>query len=1246
MITDMVCLTPTSFINNGYHALRITEPEYSRFVKALSDLFEKTNVNQTEEEQKNHFLDFLKSTFHKDYYISPEKTMDIAVHNGKSRQSKIGLIIEMKSIGNKGEMVTRTNLNRKAMQELLLYYLRERISNRNTDLRHLLITNINEIFIFDAREFERKFYGNKRLIEEFLDYERGAKSITTTKSFYSEVASKYIEEVAGDLQFTHIPLHEYKRFLATSADVKSRKITELCKALSAVRLLKLPFQNDSNSLNRRFYNELLHIIGIEEKKQGNKILIVRKTPGNRQESSMIEATIAQLDSMNCVFNVEAERYGNDYEEQLFNIALELCITWVNRILFLKLLEAQSVKYHGGDKHFSFLREDRIKCYNDFNTLFFRVVACDYENRTEAIAWDFSFVPYLNSSLFEVTELERKTLKIGNLTVRKPMTLYADSVLRGKNRAEKSDSISPTEYILSFLDAYDFGGDDEEPKKDGKTLINASVLGLIFEKINGHKEGAVFTPGFITMYMCREAITQAVVDKFNDYYGWTLRSYDELLNKDLDIEEGNAIINSIRICDPAVGSGHFLVSALNEILRIKFELGILADSNGKRIKSQDYTITIDNDELVIVNSDGSPFVYHRAIKESRRVQETLFNEKLFVIENCLFGVDINQNSVNISRLRLWIELLKNTYFTKESNFRYLKTLPNIDTNIMQGNSLIRRFPLNSTLDHVLKSSGVSIPDYKEIVASYKATSDKQLKHTIELVIKGIKAKLGQGIQAQDPRRFRLKHLKAKLFLDEHPIDFEFSEDVKASRLLKKRIAETKKEIAEIERELRKQSIESSDNTPFEWRFEFPEILDNDGKFMGFDLIIGNPPYIQLQSMKKNTDLLEKIKYQTFLRTGDIYCLFYEMGIKLLKDNGILSFITSNKWMKADYGANLRLWITENTDPVSLIDFGDCQIFDGVSVGTNILTLKKRRNNLSTQSCFIPNKETARDITGYVVANSHPQAFSGNAPWSILSPLENGIRRKIETIGKPLEKYEIQINLGIKTGYNDAFIISSDIRNEILKDCENDDERCRTEDLIRPVIRGRDIKPYQVDWADKWLINTHNGVKGSIPRIEIEEYPAVKKYLDTYIDKISTRTDKGDTPYNLRNCAYLDEFGKDKLVWLTITDKPKFAFDHSGAFTLNSSYIMTGDNLEPILVCLNSRLIEWYFSLICSSTGEGTNKWEKFAVNQIPIVELSTDTETIKRLITDKDFKALDRIVMDSYGLTEEEQDHILRITGET
>ena len=1232
-------LKPSQVLSKAYRQVSIETEDFNHFKDALRTLLLTVSDGQREETQKGHLRNFLSDTFYKPYYMAPEEDIDLAVRLDKTSKSNIGLLIEVKSTTNKNEMISVGNLNRKALQELLLYYLRERISKKNSDIKYLIATNVYEYFIFDAQEFEQKFYQNKKLKKEFQDFEDGRKTSRKTDFFYSEIASSFIEEVADSLDYTYFDIRSYAKYLGENT--ASKKLIELYKVFSDVHLLKLPFQNDSNSLNKRFYAELLHIIGIEEKKENNKIVIVRKAVGRRNEASLLENTINQLDAEDCLRKVpNIAIYGSTQEERLFNVAMELCITWINRILFLKLLEAQMLKYHNGEQCYKFLSIRKIRDFDDLNTLFFQVLARNVHQRTASILKDFEFVPYLNSSLFEVTELESNTIKINSLSQRSELPLFTNSVLINRKEKQQFNSLPTLNYLFAFLDAYNFASEgSEEVQEEAKTLINASVLGLIFEKINGHKDGSVFTPGFITMYMCREAVANSVLTKFNNFYNWNCTSVTDLYNKIDDILQANQLINSITICDPAVGSGHFLVSALNELIRLKYELGILVDSEGKRIKKSDYTLSIENDELIVTDAENNLFEYNPLNEESRRIQETLFKEKKIIIENCLFGVDINPNSVKICRLRLWIELLKNAYYTAESDYKQLETLPNIDINIKCGNSLLHRFDLTDSIKSVLKETGISIGQYRNAVNKYKNAQDKAEKWELDSIIAEIKSKLTTEIGAKDPKKLRLNKRRAELVNLLAPQLFEMSK--KEQKDWQKRVDAVKKEIAELESYFEEINSNKIYLGAFEWRIEFPEVLDADGNFIGFDCVIGNPPYIQLQSMGTDADVLERMKYKTYVRTGDIYCLFYEQGMNLLKPNGCLCYITSNKWMRAGYGKELRQYFIAKTNPVLLIDFAGIKIFDAATVETNILIAKKESYTQNTLACIISNTDDLNKLSVLVQQQAVEYNFAENDSWIILSAIEQSIKRKIEAVGTPLKDWDIRINYGIKTGFNEAFVITTDKRNEILANCQTEDERTRTAELIRPILRGRDIKRYSYDWANLWLINTHNGIKGKIPRIQIENYPAIKAHLDQYWEKISTRADKGDTPYNLRNCAYMEDFSKPKIVWGNLNLTPNYALVENNSF-INAPSSMIVPASKYLLAILNSKIADFYIKLLGVTRNGGYFEYKPMFIEQLPIPQLKIENKElaqIERLIDNNNYTEIEYIVYNLYGLTQDEINYI-------
>ena len=1243
----MTALTISKSLNKAYRQVSVDKLSFDVFKSQLKALYEQIATIDTEEKLKGDLMDFLKLSFYgQNYKVSPNGKIDCAIHLGNTIEDPVGVIIEVKMPTNVSEMITRDNLNKKALQELLLYYLRERVGKKNIQLKQLVVTNIYEFFVFDAQEFERVFYSNKKLVKRFEEFKAGELTSDKTEFFYKEIASDYISQSSDKLTFTYFDIRDYKKHLDKGND---RRLIELYKVFSPEHLLKKSFMTDSNKLNTKFYSELLYIIGLEEveDKDSHKRIITRRKEAERNQASILENAINVLDSEDLLdYYPERFSYGKDRKEQLFNIALSLTISWVNRILFLKLLEAQLIKYHKGDSSYSFMNMNKITDYDELNKLFFQVLAKRPQDRKDVINAKYGKVPYLNSSLFEVSSLEKGTIRISNLE-NHDLPLFGGTVLR-EGTKPRYRQLPTLRYLLEFLDAYDFASEgNEEIQENAKPLINASVLGLIFEKINGHKDGSVFTPGAVTMYMSREAIQQTVVWKFNEVMGWTCKDYEELKDKDIeDYVKANAIVDSLRICDPAVGSGHFLVSVLNEIIRTKYDLGILLDCDGKRIKKQDYNIDIENDELLVSDEDGLPFVYVPGNPESQRVQEALFKEKRTIIENCLFGVDLNPNAVNICCLRLWIELLKNAYYTKESGYTELETLPNIDINIKVGNSLIHRFALNQDISEILKKSGVSISDYRNAVSQYKNAHSKDEKHALEETIQKIKDDFQTYIGQHDPRLVRKYQIERELDKVSAPLLFEVSKKEQAQR--DKQAKELQKKLANIQKEIDDIRNNRMFVGAFEWRIEFPEVLDEEGNFEGFDCIIGNPPYIQLQKMGTDADALQKMNYDTYERTGDIYCLFYEMGMKLLRKGALLSFITSNGWMKSAYGHSLRSLFAEKYAPSLLVDFAGYKVFESATVDVNILSLRNEKGGMVTKACSI--EKTEFDITklsDYVQTHCQYSTFRTEETWTILSDIEQGIKQKVESIGIPLKDWDIEIYRGVLTGYNDAFIISSEKREEILDNCRSQDERQRTEEIIRPILRGRDIRRYSYQWANLWLINTHNGIKGELDRVHIEDYPAIRQHIEQYWDRVEKRADQGDTPYNLRNCAYLDEFSKPKIVWIELSDESKFALCND-LIPLNTVFFLTGENLHHILGLLNSRLIHWYFThCLGTSSGAGTNRWLKYTIENLPLVSYVTDelSALIRQRLSNSSCVMqlelqIDQYICELYGLSQEETNFIL------
>lgn len=1232
-------------INKAWLKVKPNRSEIDLFKKNLTELLiDRINENESEEHHKKLVSDFLEKTYYSpNHYINTKGRSDQVIHNGKEPSSTVGVIIEAKKPANKTEMLSKKNVNTKAFQELVLYYLRERITQKNLEIKYLVATNMYEWFIFDAAVFEKTFSQNNGFVKQFTDFEAGRLSGTNTDFFYSDIAKPFIEDHKNALEFTWFDLREYEKPLRNSDKKDDAKLIALYKLFSPEHLLKLPFSNDSNSLDRKFYTELLHLIGLEETKVKGKKLIGRKEKERRDSASMLENAITHIEShdkLSRLSNVSA--FGETKEERLFNVALELCITWVNRILFLKLLEAQLIGYQKGDEAYSFLNLKRIKDYDVLDTLFFQVLARKHELRSEEITTEFGNIPYLNSSLFDPTDLEHDTLMISNLRDDMAIPVISGTVLKDDTGKKISGKLSTLEYLFRFLDAYDFTSEGSEAiQEDNKTLINASVLGLIFEKINGYKDGSFFTPGFITMYMCRETIRRAVVQKFNEAKGWKCEDLDDIYDKIEDRTEANEIINSLKICDPAVGSGHFLVSALNEILAIKHDLNILQDRNGRRLK--EYELEVVNDELIITDDEGELFEYHPGNKESQRVQETLFHEKQTLIENCLFGVDINPNSVKICRLRLWIELLKHTYYKSETE---LETLPNIDINIKVGNSLISRFALDADLKEALKKSKWSIDSYRVAVATYRDAQSKEQKREMERLIEDIKNDFRTEIASNDPKVVRLKKISDELVKHTTQTSM-FEQTVKEKKEWKKKSEKLTQQIAKLESEIEEIKSNKIYENAFEWRFEFPEVLTDKGDFVGFDVVIGNPPYFSLSKLKDEAYIFDQLGFETYQKGTDIYCLFYERGGKVLKTNGLLTYITSNSWLRAKYGESLKEYFKINLQPRMLLNIEDIQVFEEATVESNIIQLEKKKFTDAFEVCNMENNYIfGSSLEEYISSNSYLFEVPNTSEWLIENPQIIKLKNKIEQKTNQLSEFDIQINFGIKTGFNAAFIVDEEIRTKLVE------QDSKNTEILQPILRGRDLRKYSFKFGHQYLINSHNGLKkeGVNPVDLKNEYPTILTHLEKYKPKIVERYDQGDHWSNLRNCAYLNDFERPKIIWGEISDKPKFTYDDEDYYAEATTFLMTGEKLKFLLSILNSKVSEWYFNLIGTTTGMGTNRWKKYKIELLPIKVTSEEQElefekkvdqilTLKKANPEADTSALeseiDQMVYELYELTEEE-----------
>ena len=655
--------------------------------------------------------------------------------------------------------------------------------------------------------------------------------------------------------------------------------------------------------------------------------------------------------------------------------------------------------------------------------------------------------------------------------------------------------------------------------DFDSELNENILGHIFEQsisdieefksqINEQdfdvkkgkrkKDGIFYTPKYITKYIVENTINYWLEDKrkelgedklpiltdedYNHKYknkASSVKLFSENYKKHIDFwKKYKEAIKNIKVLDPACGSGAFLITAFEFLLK--------------------QTNMIDEKLLDLTG------------------EQDLFSDTTrYILENNIFGVDLNRESVEITKLSLWL---------KSANKN--KTLTTLENNIKCGNSLIK--------------------------------------------------------------------------------DKEFVKDL-----------------------------------AFDWEKEFPEIFKNGG----FDIIIGNPPYVRQESIKEIKPYLEQ-NYRVYTGISDLYCYFYELGYNLLKDNGYLGFITSNKWFRAKYGEKLREFLINNTEFYNIVDYNGTKVFDGATVDSNILIFKKNKVKNSIFSLQIAD----------TIPIEYEQEKLSKESFIFINQNEDSIKEKIERIGKPLKEWDININRGITTGLNDAFIIDKETRDKLLE------EDYKNSEIIKPLLRGKDIEKYNINYADFYLINSHNGKAGK-GAIDIENYPQIKKWLERFEPKLSKRADKGKTPFNLRNCAYLKEFEKEKIVWQRVTKENTFALAEKDTFILDSMAFLSNIEKEKkyLLGILNSKLIYFYLNQYTHKYGNNGFLLSNQYVEKLPIkpynneIELENKVDLIlennKKLSSYKELlgrakknKKYDEII-DLEKLVEKTQDEIKKLDYE-
>lgn len=844
---------------------------------------------------------------------------------------------------------------------------------------------------------------------------------------------------------------------------------------------------------------------------------------------------------------------NDYSQT----SIEFAVRLIGRIIFCWFLKEKLSDTGKALMPKELLSLNAISTYEDYyhmvlEPIFFEVLNKQNKSRKDLYTGEpFSVIPYLNGGLFS------------------PHDDDFFSYNENKQAQYHNTVTVPDKWLKEFfgiLETYNFTI-DENTSIDEDLSIDPEMLGRIFENLLAEinpetgesarkSTGSFYTPRAIVDYMIDESLLQYLKHKtkIDEEKLRAIISYD--LSDDssypLSNEDKNNLVNAIeevKILDPACGSGAYPMGALQKIVFI----------------------------LQQIDPDGQIW-FHKQIQhtspEIRYIIEREFSHKNFdyirklgLIRENIYGIDIQSIATEISRLRCFLTLVVDERIDDGLENRGIEPLPNLDFKFVTANSLIG-------LPTTGKQNQIGLFEDTEGISELREIRD-------------------MFFNASGSEREMLK--------------LQFMQSQK--NMLHRLISENRRGHADLTTMLTTWDPFSHKSSTWfdpEWMFGVKE---------GFDIVIGNPPYVQLQKNEGFfATLYEKSNYFTYARTGDIYCLFYEKGLSLTKINsGLLCFITSNKWLRTSYGKNLRSYLSTR-NPLILIDFGGFKVFESATVDTSVLTIQNADNKDQLVACHFKNDYKKGDsLIAYFNNNKSLFKKPNKEIWLIISPSKDVIKQKIERLGKRLGEWKLNINYGIKTGLNKAYIINQVEYDQIIMSDQN------AANIIKPLLRGRDVMKYCHAWSNLYLINVHNGYTDSsgnrVKPIEIEMYPTVKEHLDKYKSKLIERDDQGVTPYNLRNCAYLEEFEKEKIIWQEIAQDNKFFLDSENFFCNDTARILTGRNIKFLVAFLNSKFFHFGFKNYYAGGGLGSHgiRYKSTFMENFPVIDPESISEKSKNKI---------------------------------
>ncbi|KAB7728354.1 class I SAM-dependent DNA methyltransferase [Rudanella paleaurantiibacter] len=1206
---------PAQALDKAYAKQSIPHQHFDRFRQALLRLLARLDEGESEVYQRKIITEFLNSTFYdadSGLAVASRDQNDLVIYTGP--EASPGVLIAAKKVF-AGEMMTMLKNNVKSLHELILYYFEEAERRPDRPFTRLVITDVYNWFFFAEADFRRFFYQNPRLRKLYQVKRQQQKD----NAFFFSEAARILRDMDDEVPVTWLNLRELENAARTDNPADWLPLIPVYKLFSPEHLLQLPPTDNGDGINKLFVDELLHVLGLQRTVSGGIPRLERLPEPDRQPGSWLENIVACLRTTGALAHLpDPLLYGPDPEGQETRVALELLFTWLGRVLFLKRLEGQLQTYQGYNREGVFLTPRQLRTFAELGELFFDVIAVPVSERSAGVMSRYgsdATVPYLNSALFEPTPLEQRVLRVSALNDRLALPLFDQTILKTPSGDQQTGELPTLTYLLALLDSYDFATEGAATIQiDNKPPLSHTALGLVLDLLSNARTGAAYTPGWVAVEAVREPIRRLVVQRFNERFGLSCSDLTDLRTQLQTVEPGeaNALINSLRVVDPAVGGGHLLVSALHELIAIKAELGILTDPAGRLLSG--YTVSVEQDDLVVWTADGEVFAYQPTTAQSRlgagqpverasagrrrtpaasekqRVQETLFAEKLVLIQNCLVGVDSDPLAVSMARLRLGLELLKSTYYATGGKAGWLlPNLPNLDANLKVGHALIGQLGLGFRPDAVRNVSlrekfAGAFRQYRADRLAYPPCREEAEKAQLQARMADFEALLPQLalIDRKDYAEIReLETRRAQLALT-----FDFVENDNRLQTLDDQLVARKKALADKQRPY-EQAVE--------WRFMFPEVLDEAGVFVGFDAVLSRPPITGPDEPSGRRAVLSKSFPNTYTLGIGAYGLFVEQGLNLLRPGGQLACVLPTDWMRSPHGANLRHWLKTGVAIEQVTDLGDDPAGEGPVCVLHLRKAPAVGSFRVAQRRALPPHTSESDTRSFVI----PTDSLPDDGWLLSDPTGQNLLTRIRQAGQPLTNYVAgRLGSGIKTGLDEAFVVDAKIHNRLVA------EDPRSAEVLKPVVLPRTIRGYTVDPPTRFLIALERGLTTQLrgetePETWLAEtYPAVYNWLKPFAAKAQARVSQGVFWWELQTDAAVAQFRQPYIVFNPAVPAPVFALADANTYPLDKTFVI-GSGDRYLLAVLNSAVVGYFLRVTAPVTPKGPARSRPDRWAQIPI-----------------------------------------------